>query len=215
MFTASMWNNRAKVSLRTLCLQCCRPPCAGTDCKTCRICRDPACRDKNCVKSLSSLNVKELPKTIKDVQNFYCTACRFPCDVCGETKGKDGYPPSMWQNRSKRTQRTLCFRCCRPPCSSKTCKTCAVCRDPNCKRRKCDSAIQPLNARNLPRSIDEVEQFLCATCRNITCQCGKTMSATMQKRMKAELGKHPYVCVDCQDREMRRNDAAVKVKRSR
>ena len=52
----------------------------------------------------------------------------------------------MWHNRHSKNQRMLCFDCSRPRCTAQQCKTCPVCRDPECKKRKCANKIVPLNS---------------------------------------------------------------------
>ncbi len=149
---------------RTICFQCCRPQCTSTVCQTCTVCRDPACKDRNCTKPIQVPNSQQLPRTLKEVETFLCIHCRVICGVCKEALGQDEYAESMWHNRFS-TQRTLCLRCCRPPCISPQCKTCKVCRDPECKRRKCDDAVKPLNPKQLPSTLDEVKAYLCKDCR--------------------------------------------------
>ena len=201
-----MWHNRFTKDQRTLCLQCCRPPCTGPLCKTCPVCRDEACNGVNCKKAIQPLHPKLLPQTLEDVAGYLCGNCRQRCALCKEAKSKAEFPSSMWHNRFDKDRRCLCFDCCRPRCTSKNCKTCAVCRDPACRRYRCDTVIQPLHHKQLPQTLVEVQTYLCSECRRITCECGNQMSKTMQKKTKGKSSPNAYVCVDCQNKKMREGD---------
>lgn len=196
---------------RTLVCQCCRPPCTSSHCPTCPVCRNEVCKDQYCTKPIEAPHPKLLPKTWRDVQTYFCLNCRHSCAPCGEVKGKDGHTESMWHHRFEADRRTLCLRCCRPPCTSKQCKTCLGCWDPGCKRRKCDDAIKPLHPKQLPKTLRDLETYLCRPCRYITCQCGTQMSKTMQKKKKGSLGQEVYVCIDCQNKELWKKRTKVKV----
>mgnify|MGYP005667573461 FL=1 len=97
---------------------------------------------------------------------------KFTCAVCGKAKPKAGFPDSMWKNRTNKDHRCLCFDCCRPRCTSQHCNTCPVCRDEACKNKTCAKAIKPLNSKLLPRSMQDVETYLCLNCRCKCAVCG-------------------------------------------
>ena len=130
-FPHSMWHHRTDKDQRCLCLDCCRPRCTSQHCKTCPVCRDEGCKNKNCAKAIQPLHWKLLPRTMQDVETYLCLNCRceYECAVCGIAKTQAGFPESMWHNRHSKDQRILCFDCCRPRCTSQHCKTCPVCRD--------------------------------------------------------------------------------------
>ena len=147
-----------------------------------------------------------------------CLSCEqaaqtHPCELCRKIKEKDDYSHSMWKHRFDSDQRSLCLQCCRPQCTSPHCKTCRVCRDPACKKRKCNNKIIPLHPKQLPGTLEDVATYLCPPCRDITCKCGVQMTQRMQKRRRANgtLGKEVYVCDKCQNKELQRSDKKFKV----
>ena len=152
---------------------------------------------------------------MQDVETYMCLNCRceYECAVCGIAKPQAGFPDSMWQHRYEKDRRMLCFDCCKPRCASQHCKTCPVCRDPECKKRKCANKIVPLNSKLLPKDAEEVRSYLCQICQYITCKCGNRMSQTMQRKTKGRPTKKEYVCVDCQNKEMQAKDQSHKVSR--
>ena len=85
-YSDSMWKNRVSSNQRTLCNDCCRPPCTRTQCKTCRICRNAGeggakvCRRRHCTASIDSLHWKQLPETREERNQWLCLQCR--CVVC-------------------------------------------------------------------------------------------------------------------------------------
>ena len=212
-YSDRMWQNRQTPTHRTLCWQCCRPQCTAQNCQTCRVCRSETCRNKSCAKDMTMPHARLLPATWDEVQSYVCGSCRHACELCGEAHGEKGYTPSMWHHRFTKNQRTLCLRCCRPPCTAKACQTCVVCRDPTCKRRKCNNAIVALNPKQLPSTLEDIHSFLCQRCEEVTCRCGTRMSATFQKKRKATLGSKPYVCLTCITKEQQQRDKDVKVHR--
>ena len=83
-YTDSMWHNRSDTNRRTLCKDCCRPPCSAAHCRTCRTCRDEACKNttkrSRCTASLEQLHPKQLPQTLSDVQEFLCSVTLLACE---------------------------------------------------------------------------------------------------------------------------------------
>ena len=142
---------------------------------------------------------------MQDVENYLCPNCRCKCAVCGIAKAKAEFPESMWPNRNNKDQRCFCFDCSRPRCTSQHCRTSPVCRDPECKKRKCNNKIVPLHWKLLPKDLEEIRSYLCQTCQFITCKCGNRMSPTLQKGTKGK-PKKKYICVDCQNKEIQAKD---------
>ena len=117
----------------------------------------------------------------------------YVCDLCKVSKETAAFPASMVRNRGNQKRRFLCTDCAHPPCASKHCKTCPRCRDPACRkttrRDHCQAAIESLNAKQLPTTIGDVQEFLCQKCRFITCVrknpegvwCGKEMQKKYAK----------------------------------
>ena len=142
----------------------------------------------------------------------FCLQCEqkhHVCDVCQLTKAKNEFSATVWHDKAKPGQRTLCKECSHPACTSKHCKTCRTCRNPTCKktskRSHCTDEIQVLNAKQLPKTLEEVQKFLCTNCKFITCtridsfgvRCGKEMP----KKAQARLPQNPrqqYICGTCQ-----------------
>ena len=131
------------------------------------------------------------------------------CDVCQLSKAKSEYWASAWKHRAETGQRTLCKECSHPACTARHCKTCRSCRNPACKKTRkgshCTDEIQPLNAKQLPQTLDEVQRFLCTNCKFITCmridslgnRCGKEMPKKAQARLPQNL-RQQYICGTCQ-----------------
>ena len=137
------------------------------------------------------------------------------CAICKTPQPKTAFPESMWNHRHQEDRTLRCLNCSRPPCTAQQCKTCTVCRDPECKRRKCTNPIVPLNSKLLPKDAEEVERYLCRNCQYITCKCGNRMSQTMQKKTKGQQPKKEYVCVDCQTKDMHAKDRKHTVRKFR
>ena len=199
-YPAGMWKNRADVIRKTLCRDCCRPKCTQAQCQTCKDCRDPRCdKGRKCSKKIESLHPKQLPTSLEQLQNWLCTACRQRCDLCREDLPMSAYPAGMWKHRADVTRKTLCRDCCRPKCTRAQCKTCKACRDPTCKgSRKCVKEIKSLNAKQLLMSLEQLDHWLCDTCKYIVCQsCAKDMSQKQQRRVKNASSKKLWTCGDC------------------
>ena len=149
-------------------------------------------------------------------RRIVCKACEqqnegsaHKCDICQLTKAKSEFWDSMWNNKAKTGRRTLCKECCHPACTSRHCKTCRSCRNPACKkttkRSHCTDEIQALNAKQLPKTLDEVQRFLCTNCKFITCmridslgnRCGKEMPKKAQARLPQK-PREEYICGTCQ-----------------
>ena len=130
------------------------------------------------------------------------------CGLCKKSKAESEYFPATWRNRTREGRRSLCKECANPKCTAQNCPTCPVCRDPQKKsNHKCVGAIQPLlHAKQLPQTLEEVQQFLCSRCRPITCRCGNTMPKSRQKKLSKIDAEAAYVCVDCQNRALHESD---------
>ena len=149
----------------------------------------------------SSLSVDECSKA---------PAQQATCGVCKTAKSKDDFAHSQWEHRSAR--QIVCAECCHPKCTAANCTTCRTCRDPACRKRKCTKTPMTLNSKLRPQSLEEVNAFLCATCRRTTCKCGKPMPQKRLKRLKRENKlEDVYVCADCQQHQQSMADAKHKV----
>ena len=76
-FTAGMLKNATHTKQRTLCKACCRPECAAASCNTCKSCCDGKCKSKTCTKPIEALHARQLPKTHREVLDYFCERCRF------------------------------------------------------------------------------------------------------------------------------------------
>ena len=237
-FADSMWRHSSYATRKTVCIGCCRPECTAPDCKTCKHCRDPKCKKKNCRAPITPLHWKQLPKDSKEVASFLCRPCQekqteenakalrtdekeektqenFTCQLCEVPKSSVEYPPSMWTHRKTTNQRTLCFGCSHPRCVAPHCKTCKHCRDPTCRRRKCTKEIVALHPKKLPTHYAEVLSFLCDNCRYITCRTetsdGNICGKMMPKKRQQRLASSlqgTYTCGDCLTYEEHRQTLA-------
>ena len=110
-----------------------------------------------------------------------------------------------------------CIDCCHPQCVAPSCKTCPVCRSTECKKKKrCKDPIAPLHPKQMPKSPDEANSFLCEKCRYVTCQtkgadgriCGRVAKkglAELQSKKKA------YKCGECLTAEKSNKSLAAAV----
>lgn len=140
-----------------------------------------------------------------------CSRCRHSCNLCGEViKPKEilrqvcgTIVPTPTEERCARTVAGLLVL-------QPTVKHAALAVQKSCtkttKRSRCTASIEALNPKQLPRTLSDVQEFLCLRCRYITCirknaqgiRCGKEMP----KKSKAKLPEHPkeqYVCGVCQN----------------
>ena len=144
-----------------------------------------------------------------------CLRCRneqtgevtFICQCCQRSLTKEHYSSAAWNKKTITNRRKLCISCTRPACTAQDCKTCKVCRDPQCTRRKCNAAIKPLHAKQLPASAAELTTWMCMKCRSITCStCQKSMPVRIQQKKRARQSLSPYKCGECRTAEVSMTD---------
>eukprot|EP00973_Karenia_brevis_P068575 9537968-Karenia_brevis.AAC.1 len=76
-FTQSAWKHIAYGDRRSLCKECCNPVCTAPDCKTCKICRDVACKRRTtCTNGIAALHPKQLPTEQAQLQTWLCGKCK-------------------------------------------------------------------------------------------------------------------------------------------
>eukprot|EP00973_Karenia_brevis_P028242 3890536-Karenia_brevis.AAC.1 len=76
-FTESAWTHISRGDRRTLCKECCNPGCTAPDCKTCKICRDVACKMRTrCTNDITALNSKQLPTEQAQLRTWLCGKCK-------------------------------------------------------------------------------------------------------------------------------------------
>ena len=118
------------------------------------------------------------------------------CSLCRASLPASAYPVEIWKHRGQQNLR--CNECCRPKCIRRQCKTCSICRDETCRKRKCTDAIKSLNPKQFPSTIEERDQWLCLVCRFVVCRtCGKDMPRKEKSRRAAAKSKALWTCGDC------------------
>ena len=75
-YPSAMWHNKAKQEQRTLCHDCCRPKCTAPTCKTCKVCRQPHRKRKNCQDPIVALEKSSLPTEVAQLQSWLCSVCK-------------------------------------------------------------------------------------------------------------------------------------------
>ena len=139
----------------------------------------------------------------------------FLCGICGEQKTQSEFADSQMRNKSRLNRTMRCYTCSHPPCIAPHCKTCRVCRDPECKKRRCQKEITALHPKTMPPDLSAVQSFLCDRCRYITCRgkkseggiCGKEMPKRKQAQALASRNIE-YLCGDCLTLQMNRDTLA-------
>ena len=123
------------------------------------------------------------------------------CEVCEKTLPRNEYNDSMWKHRDDPSRRTLCLKCCNPPCTSAHCRTCTTCRNPSCRKRECTQPIASLHWKRLPQTKQDVQSFLCDSCMPITChicQVPKTAEHFIPSMLQNRWSLHQQTrCKDC------------------
>ena len=153
------------------CADCLSPPCSSMDCPTYKKCRNPACKnaDGTCEKQFHVLHTESIPKSKEDVEKFLCRYCRSAgkemlCIICLQLLPVDVFSKKMqWQPSTPKS-----MECLSPPCSKGDCPTCKTCRNPACKNADgtCEMPLHVLNTQLIPKTKDDVEIFLCVSCRS-------------------------------------------------
>ena len=197
------------------CLDCANPPCTAKACTTCKVCRNVTCKDEKCTKPMETLHSNYLPSTHQDVLHVLCETCRFPlrCCICATTDPA-AFGLSAKQNRAKTLQNVRCVDCSTPPCAAKNCRTCKLCCDPKCgttAKKPCPKVIASLNSKQLPRTYEEVLQFLCSTCSDLKrfppCSvCSRDMPKGKLRTNFANSGSATWTCGDCLTLQVGRQD---------
>ena len=140
------------------------------------------------------------PGVFRTCEREECT-----CQLCGLSKTEKEFTESMWNNRSneRHSQRTLCFECSHPKCKVPECTTCEQCRNETCMIQFGTCSAQPpvLHWRELPKSLEAVENFKCGKCmpRKLTCStCGseKIKDAFTESAWHCRFF-HSAVCIAC------------------
>jgi hypothetical protein len=77
-FSQAMQDRASRKTIADIrCIDCQHPPCIEPGCRTCKRCRDVACKRKSsCDKSPKPLNSQHAPQTKKEKHKFVCSGCR-------------------------------------------------------------------------------------------------------------------------------------------
>ena len=94
-----------------------------------------------------------------------------------------------------------CFDCANPPCIMKPqCKTCPTCRNPSCNNKKCKQPIESLAFKLRPKSLTDVQDFICQGCAIIRCDiCDleKPKDSFSKSAIYDTKKKKNRRCIDC------------------
>ena len=102
-FPAAMWNNKAKNTQRTLCNDCCRPKCTATTCNTCKVCRQPHHKRKNCEDEIVALEKSSLPAHVDQLKTWLCSVRK--ANICSN------WPHCQKQRKAKKSQSEAQYTC--------------------------------------------------------------------------------------------------------
>lgn len=141
-------------------------------------------------------------------RNMVCLECEMEvakqtCRLCGLRKAREQFSDSM-RHHSERD--AVYLDRSHPPCMfGDSCKTCPNCRSPACQTKICTKPRQTLHWQELPKTIEDVQNFACGRCKYIRCigkkkktdgtGCGKERS--MKEQPKARRCKEDFTCHDC------------------
>ena len=97
------------------------------------------------------------------------TSRNLKCVFCTTEKPQQAFPSSAVHHRADKTQRALCYECCRPKCTNPQCQTCKICRREECSDANCTTEITSLNSQLLPKSEHERDTWECLKCSLMVC----------------------------------------------
>ena len=115
------------------------------------------------------------------------------CAPCGEQpkeKFAEWCPANAAKQQRISDRNFRCFDCQHPPCANPACQTCPECRERSCKKdATCTASIKPLNARLMPRTLEEKASYECDLCMFPACSvCGAAMTKIQRERFKKRPG---------------------------
>ncbi len=193
-YSDGQWNHRH--SRGTVCLVCAEKRCEVCDC----LLGDEQHQCAQCQHYKTAAHFSDSMWKHRLTRRTVCLACAgvstFQCQLCGEHFTEEGFTRGMWQNKHKSERRTLCKTCCRPPCSNAECTTCKKCRDPRCTQRlHCEAEVEALNPKQLPKTVEKLETWLCAKCRPTF--CSNWPWCTAKRSTKTAASTDQYTCGGC------------------
>ena len=185
----------------------------------CKVCRNPECtKGAKCKDPIMQLNSKHMPSTPAQVESFLCENCqKLECSLCKQSKTKDALSKEQLNNSIRPGRRLKCIDCCHPPRAATRCRTCSVCRDAACsgKKKSCKGVVVALYPKQMPKSLDDVNSFLCSNCNFVTCVakkadgriCGKVAPKKSHEALKGR--RNAYTCGDCLTEEKTKKSLAA------
>ena len=112
-----------------------------------------------------------------------------------------------------------CIDCSNPQCVAPKCRTCSTCRDAACngKKKSCKGFVVALNPKQMPKSLADVNSFLCSNCNFVTCVaknadgriCGKVAPKKSHEALKGR--RNAYTCGDCLTEEKTKKSLAAAI----
>ncbi len=196
-YSDGQWNHRH--SRGAVCRVCAEARCELCDC----LLGDEQHQCAQCQHYKTAAHFSESMWQHRLTRRTVCSACAgvsarqatVQCELCGEHFTAEGFTRGMWEHKSRKG-RTLCKTCCRPPCSNAECTTCKKCRDPRCtKRLHCEAEVEALNPKQLPKTVEKLETWLCAKCRPTF--CSNWPWCTAQRSTKTAASTDQYTCGGC------------------
>ena len=165
------------------------------------------CMDPKCSLKSDPLHPKVLPKTQEAVRNFMCGRCVLTCCICG-TKDVAAFSKSYKKHKVDVAYNIRCNECSHPACTNPDCRTCQSCGDIKCEMLSCAKTPVPLNPKWRPKTLEEVENFKCAHCREqafhiyncLSCHQKKFTNAFDAVAIKAHVkncNKNKLLCLEC------------------
>ena len=124
------------------------------------------------MQSISPTIVNNTSNTAKEessTQRIKCGRCMMP--IC-----RDDFPRKSEVLKSSKIKR-ICIDCSHPACTNPSCKTCKVCRDTSCKKKRCNKKPRALLGK-AAQYLGRAAQYECDACLFPKCACGKEMSST-------------------------------------
>ena len=111
------------------------------------------------------------PGVLRKCQRCDDTCDRTHCSLCKQEIFNGNCVKINGEIRTTKNNWIIrCFDCANPPCIMKPqCKTCPTCRDPSCNNKKCKQPIESLPFKLRPKSLTDVQDFICQGCAIIRC----------------------------------------------
>ena len=121
------------------------------------------------------------------------------CDVCQQHRRQADYTQWMWNNRHR--QRAVCNACLHPKCTNPKCKACKTCYNTKCQMKpgQCTKDFDgKLRTKSmLPKTAEELANWLCPTCIFTCCQVHRKEPAQATIRARRLKQRQLWTCAGC------------------